>query len=229
MSEYNFKINESWYGKFYIIHYDEKYYPYTYLTSKGELWQSTFRDWKESDYCDTREQAQQIINEYNMKNEKIPTDLGKQIELAKSLIGETIYSLENPDVCGVVDSYKISDEIFFTSKLNTERFSKVLKKQPVVVELKGTWNDNVPMGYILVPGDSFPKIRKPVVKVNGCEAKEDGEFYFFGCAMISKENLKEAKLLLSRQSKSAGNRKIESVKIGKGDFTLEILEQLNLD
>jgi hypothetical protein len=74
------------------------------------------------------------------------------------------------------------------------------------------------------------KIVENGVKVNGYVGNDTGDYYEFGCAEIPKHDLLDAREFLLVQSKKpyGGNRKIESVKIGAGDFTLEILNKMNL-
>lgn len=65
------------------------------------------------------------------------------------------------------------------------------------------------------------------IKVNGYEAVDTGDTYTFGCAVIDKDLLRFTKEFLQKEPLK-GNRGPKSVKIGEGEFTLEILKSLNL-
>jgi hypothetical protein len=65
------------------------------------------------------------------------------------------------------------------------------------------------------------------IAVNGYEGEDKGDYWKFGCAEINKEVLKRAKQLIDMSHLTpVGNRKIESIKIGEGVFTLEILKEM---
>lgn len=72
---------------------------------------------------------------------------------------------------------------------------------------------------------------KPIV-VNGETGEDKGDYWKFGCANIAKADLRQARRFLLESStyfkSTHANRKIEGVMIGKGFFTLEILDRMNL-
>lgn len=73
-----------------------------------------------------------------------------------------------------------------------------------------------------------------IIEVNGYTGEDMGECYEFGCANISKDQLRSAKEYLQLvndpddDEDEFSNRKIEGVKIGEGIFTLGILNKMNL-
>ncbi len=63
------------------------------------------------------------------------------------------------------------------------------------------------------------------VKINGYEAKDEGQNIRFGCAVIPKDTLRTVRDLM-KQATPGEFKKVESVMIGKGQFTLEIIDKL---
>jgi hypothetical protein len=164
----------------------------------------------------------EIVKKEN--KEKI-MNLEEQIKFAKSLVGKKVKS-RNCDGYFLIERFEIyTEETKHDSDLFVEEFKKTISKQPAYVCLIGEQNYE----RIILP-NSKPEdfeIQKEV-KVNGHIAEDMGDYYKFGCAEISKPQLKRAKefLVNSQGCWNNSNRDTKSVKIGAGEFTLEILNQL---
>lgn len=155
----------------------------------------------------------------------------EQIKLAKSYIGKRIRNHAGDD-SGLVEGFKVYtniNELWNPTKSLIESFNKTLKTQDVVVALRGKWNSGKSM--VKPIGDGIVEhIKEPWedVKVNGYPAKKSSYGYDFGCANIDNSVLQSARKFLedNKSNCAKGNRSIQSVKIGEGEFTLDILNKL---
>jgi hypothetical protein len=165
------------------------------------------------------------------KETENPEPLESRIAAAQEHIGKDIVSLYNKNRHGVVKRVAVclSEESgtkdFGLDKRITQ---KHFKNGPEIL-LLGGWSDGAKM--VRVFDNNSLEIYVEKIKVNGFDAEDMGEYYKFGCAQIQKSQLKRAKEFLIETNKGLSgycNRKTESVKIGQGDFTLDILNKLNL-
>jgi hypothetical protein len=178
----------------------------------------------------TRKEAQECLDKYFPIKSKEMT-IGEQIKFAKSLIGKRIKH-RNDCSASIIDGYEVITELDHNLRAYpyfVKDSEEIFSKQDVLVYI---YSNNSRFKRAILPKstESDFKIVENGVKVNGYVGNDTGDYYEFGCVEISKHILRDAKEFLSTQSKkpSAGNRKIQSVKIGAGDFTLEILEKMNL-
>lgn len=66
----------------------------------------------------------------------------------------------------------------------------------------------------------------PDIEINGYKAEFHEDYVKFGCAEIGVEMFTELNTFLHREFLNYGNRQIETVKIGKGEFTVEHIKQI---
>lgn len=112
-----------------------------------------------------------------------------------------------------------------------EKAAKMVKNFGCIIILEGKWSENSRMKRLFWPGVNDAKAIESI-KVNGYEAIENGEYYSFGCAKITKESLRVARTCLQTIEKEGNITTCKDsgcVKIGAGYFTLDILKKLNLD
>lgn len=122
-----------------------------------------------------------------------------------------------------------------TGKVSTKEravIDKLSKAGTPIFFLEGEDENSNDIFVLLNPefGYTFRKAEDPI-EVNGHNGKDKGTHWEFGCAKISKDDLRVAKNFLASRPKgniAGSNRRINSVKIGDGEFTLEILEKMNL-
>ena len=152
--------------------------------------------------------------------------LEEQIKFAKSLVGKRIRSITYPDKFRLVEYLEVSDNIPTRfGDVNRANAEEVLKRQDVFVCIGNMYRYD----RVIFP-NSKPEdfeIQKEV-EVNGYIAEDMGNYYKFGCAEISYKQLQRAKKFLEECSGtwSNSNRDVKSVRIGDGEFTLELLNQL---
>jgi hypothetical protein len=150
--------------------------------------------------------------------------LEEQIKFAKSLVGKRI-ALRAYGKSTLITNIFISDEIYGHMNLNSKKeCEEILKKQDIFVMIQG---DNYGRPILPTSKPEDFEIQKEV-EVNGYIAEDMGNYYKFGCAEISYKQLQRAKKFLEECSGtwSNSNRDVKSVRIGDGEFTLELLNQL---
>ena len=152
-----------------------------------------------------------------------------QIELAKRLVGKRVYGVDKKRT-GVVDSFTIESE--YTSDCLAS-LREAINDYGVGIVVHGKWDNGCPMQMTIRPDWTFESmtgdLNKIKVKVNGHVGEDKGDYYLFGCAKIAKEDLLDAREFLAKTERSSGlYRSVSSVRIGAGEFNLEILKQLNL-
>lgn len=186
-----------------------------YLTRKG------FEGNRLNGWYKTRGEAQSVLDEYLNKNK--PMSIEEQIKYAKSLIGKQIISPFSGSI-GLVNGF----EIGVAGSSHTA--IKAIKKQGCVVHLLGSWSHQGLDMYLAVdPEKKIDVAAEPweSVKINGFQAEKTETGFKFGYAEISTETLKKAKeFIYSTQGDENTNKKVESVRIGEGNFTKHDLEQL---
>lgn len=152
--------------------------------------------------------------------EPMALDLKEQILLAEKLIGKSV-RLDDGYILKVERYQCVADD-----KLSDKHWNAIIQKHQVVILLYGNG-----FSYIVDPCKPFPVEYNPPVVINGFPAEDSKDSVKFGCAIISKNDLRACKKFLQEQSSNVDtryDRKIESVKIGAGSFTLDDLNRLNL-
>lgn len=145
--------------------------------------------------------------------------LEKQIELATSFAGKHLTVKRDTSV-RKFSNYAVvvaGDATLSNYSSNVRNFAASHKKPFVVVNLNGN-------SY---PIFELNEIAPEPIVVNGYTGVEGKDAWVFGCATISKDLLKAAKDFLEASAKvRGGNRTVDSVTIGSGKFTLDILKKL---
>lgn len=152
----------------------------------------------------------------------------EKVNYAKSFIGKRIKSRFNTKLYGLVDRVEVhlnSDIIANnTTQQAIDFFNKEFNKSGFVITLRGNWDGGQSILYAI--SDDDVQLAPPnTVKINGYESEDKGDYFQFGCAKISKDLLKIAESLMLTTFED-DNRKVESVKIGAGEFTLKDIQTL---
>lgn len=159
-----------------------------------------------------------------------PDGLENQIDIVKTLIGRYFKNRYTGVISKIMglSVYIKGDRPKGVGKGNST-VNNLMEEQGFAIFLDSYCEDkddryHYPIGV----GASITMYEKPIVKVNNYEAKDCGDYYEFGCAKISKNRLKRAYDYLLREPliDNNSNRKVNSIKIGEGEFTLEILKLL---
>jgi len=165
----------------------------------------------------------------------LPT-IEEQIQFAKGLVGKRIKSIggENKGKTGIVERFEIITDMSGVTrplgKLKDE-LKALFEKQGCAVVLRGKWTSLNPMCRAIGGGIPVEIAPEPepweAVKINGHPAEKLPYGYKFGCAEISDGLLCKAKEVL-RYSRfdQQSNKKIVSIKIGDGEFSLDALNKL---
>jgi hypothetical protein len=161
----------------------------------------------------------------------------EQIKLAKSYIGKRIkpFNKENTSKSGLVagvQCYTNVNELNNPTQTLIKDFNDTLDKYGIVICLVGRWDNTNRMLYpVILPIEEYKPEPWEDVKINGYSAKKTSYGYDFGCAKIDNSILQSARKFLkaNENNYANGDRKIESVKIGAGEFTLDILNKLLQD
>jgi len=166
----------------------------------------------------------------------LPT-IEEQIQIAKGLVGKRIKSISddvNKGKTGIVERFEIiTDMSGVINPLGTLKgtLKALFEKQGCAVVLRGKWTRLNPMCRAIGNGIPVEIAPEPepweAVKINGHPAERIPIGYKFGCAEVSTGLLRKAKELLEFSKRnSASNKKIVSIKIGDGEFSLDALNKL---
>lgn len=156
-----------------------------------------------------------VVKKLERKNKEM--DLQETINLAKSYVGKSIYVNGKPvKLAKYIVSYNTSSDC---ASNDLSLAKKQIEKWGVFVTMESDRR------YFLVDPQKNLVFAKRVV-VNGYEAIDRGSDFEFGCARVSKDTLRAAKALLEKSQQNSDNKKIKSIKIGEGEFTLDILNDL---
>lgn len=150
--------------------------------------------------------------------------LKEQIDYARNFLGKKIKTARY-DKVGIVKGISYIEKADnVTGKLKAE-MQEFISNQGLIVCLDVEEAAGIFRPYWVHPILCPIQEHLEKVKVNGYEAEDCGDYFKFGCAKIDKEQLNAAKYLLQSIWPNS-NKKVESVKIGTGEFTLEILKKL---
>lgn len=174
----------------------------------------------------TKKEAQKALDQFMKPVKKKPNTLDEiksQLEKAKQLIGKRIKVL--------------------VSGTNVVGNIALVKDVQLLLEKQNTWSDIAVKcfkqnGYVIVLTTDYGKtlfdptcyeLVKEVVVNNhlGQEyvAQDCGRFWKFGCAEISKQQIKDLYNIMSSKN-YGGNRTVSKVTIGAADFSLDTLKAL---
>lgn len=161
-------------------------------------------------------------------NKIMKETLEEQIARAKTLIGKYMVGENAADtpvqIAGFVVCTSVGQKIYVKdiSFDNDTVSQSVLDKQGAQVILHSEITED---GCIYTETlENFEEVEPWLnFKINGYKPENEGNFWVFGCAEISKELIKG---IVDLNEKSGGNRSIQSVKIGAGTFTIEQLKEL---
>lgn len=180
---------------------------------------------KKGRYYQTKKEAQKALDQFMKPVKKKPITLAEiksQIEKAKQLIGKRIKVL----VSGTKGVGNIA----------------LVKDVQLLLEEQNTWSDIAVKcfkqnGYVIVlttdccktlfDPTCYELVKEVVVKNHlGQEyiAQDCGRFWKFGCAEISKQQIKDLYNVMT--DNYGGNRTISKVTIGAADFSLDTLKAL---
>lgn len=159
--------------------------------------------------------------------------IDSRVALAKTFIGKKLTLFSDKNVWAEAKTVEV---LFDNKKIVNAvpelkaRFKKHLDLHGNVVVLMGEYSDGSDM-VRCVDSNADMSLYVEKVRINGFDAEEFKTYYKFGCAKISKRMLRDVRdFLFNWEAPSKiSNRKLESVKIGAGDFTFETLNKLNLD
>jgi signal peptidase I len=164
----------------------------------------------------------------NTKQEKYPK-LQETVEYASSLVGKFIKSRfgEKNISTSSVTGFKIHFDCAGTN--NNPHKKQYFKKYGYYVTLDANWPDGVTGGYPLDPDnlneESYDTRPKPVVIINGYTAEDKGNYFKFGCAKISKSQLKAIyHIMITDYFDDC--KPLKSVTIGQGVFTKQDIQNL---
>lgn len=156
----------------------------------------------------------------------------EQLTFAKSQVGKKIVSTSS--IHGVVTGVSVETiEDYEKSYVGrrgayTEEQQKSNDTHGVIVCLTGTWEANLGPATMKLPiYQGYTAFELP--SINGFKCEDKGSYYQWGCAKIGTDTLLSARNFLSLSFENGCNRAPTSVKIGEGEFTLDILKRLNLD
>ena len=160
--------------------------------------------------------------------ESTKSSMEEKLNYAKSLIGKLIKSRENGNQ-GKVEEVQV---LLDFSKLTSPSFELKalldieLSKHGYVIVLSGYWLNGNKMIYPITDFDV--EIFTNSVKINGYDSVDKGDYFEFGCAKITKKQLRAALNFITETNSESkdSNRVIESVKIGAGEFTLKDIKTL---
>lgn len=165
-------------------------------------------------------------------NKKFPTkkkeitlsEIKSQYEEAKKLVGKKIKRLigYNAGLIHNVDEVNLHLE----NPPKGELHNKFFAENGYVISLHERNMHEV--NSIFMEG-AYQMIEEIVVKNHSGQpytAKNEGDFWVFGCARIDKSLLKAAYNLLNDKATTKGNRSATKVTIGAADFDLETLKKL---
>lgn len=151
----------------------------------------------------------QIKKEKQMKEITL-TEIKTQFSEAQKFLNKTINSNG--------DKFKVeSVEIKLEKEYSSREVKNFYDKHGYVIILRGD--------IYSIPYTSNIKLAVPDVTINGYKAEFKDNMVMFGCAAISKEQLKDAQTFLEKKYED-GNRENNSVKIGAGEFTLQNIKDL---
>jgi hypothetical protein len=161
--------------------------------------------------------------------------LEEQIEYAETFIGKRILGIAG-DVSGMVEEvavvHKNKYPIIFDYAVRDDksgRISDIFENQSVAVFLRGKWNNtNANMTRSINPKEKDIKLAKKEVKINGFVGIDRGLHFEFGCARIARIDLHYALKYLEQYENSGlnGFKYPQSVRFGKGEFTLQDMRDL---
>jgi len=153
----------------------------------------------------------------------------EQIEYARTFVGKKIASRILNGQPGLAGKIEVFTEIPKGWRGDSDLIRQIVNNQGCMTALVGVWEGGVTLFYPVHPELYVPELYVEKIKVNGFEAEDKGDYYKFGCEEISKELLRATKKLIESSNSYAENQKrVQSVKIGAGEFTLDILNKLNL-
>lgn len=153
-------------------------------------------------------------------------NISEQIQFAQSLVGKRV-EIRSTYGSARITKYKILTSVAGIGNLQArEEARKVLEKNGVVVVVEG----DCYVRAILPDSKETFRIIKDLPRINGHKAIDMGDYYEFGCATVSKARLIRAKKYLESEWSYAeskqDNKKVLSVTIGQGVFSLDVLNQL---
>lgn len=167
-----------------------------------------------------------ITKEYY--NKIMKETLEEQISRAKTLIGKYMVGENAADPPVQIAGFVVCTSVEQVICVNREPFNNdsvdqaVLDQQGAQVILHSEITED---GCIYTETlENFKEVKPwPNFKINGYKPENEGDFWVFGCAEISKELIKG---IVDLNEKSLGNRGIDSVRIGAGTFTIVQLKEL---
>jgi len=206
--------------------------PFTglYMTPYSKEWETSFLGWLVGDthgYHYAARKDSEIVKLNSPNNMSIE----EQIKLAKSLVGKRIKSELRKGITGVITSFVIIQD---TSELKNpsigceKNCNLMIDAQGCAVVLRGDWGNKNRIASVIGVSEIEVVEVKPweTVKVNGWPAKKISGGYEFGCATISNEVIAGALRLMREGNGGFGNKKVESIRIGAGEFNLDTLQKL---
>ena len=168
----------------------------------------------------------------NVTND-VPEEFEEQIAYAKSLLGKTIYSREFK-MTGIPTNFiVIHGAPLHYFEMHNNKIDQLIEKFNIkygfCIVMTGRWDNGNRIAYPIAP--EHPPILekpKPKIKINGYEATYFDDYIKFGCAKISKQQLKDARDFLHdcENEYPDSNRETHCVKIGLGEFCLKDLNAL---
>ncbi len=163
---------------------------------------------------------------------KVAPTLEQEIEIAKSFIGKRVTN-SSGSIGNITDIAVFVTESSWKQWQNRKSGVEPTVFPQHLVYVTGTWGKgsaDLSLCISLGPDHKYyPQLVKSVI-VNGYEGVDKGHYYEFGCAKITKEALLKAKAFLEScpWKDESEFKQVQSVKIGAGEFTLDILKQMTL-